>query len=98
MCFILVMDCKCCSCFVCDVVLTYHCEKGYDLFVLLQKRTPLEVSMLQFFYAYLQRGISVHNDEHDTAPLRDTWPSLLALFKEGQQITLPAQGQFMLLA
>ncbi|XP_064627681.1 protein dopey-1-like isoform X4 [Lineus longissimus] len=55
-----------------------------------KKRTPLEVSMLQFFYAYVQQTTSMQ--------LLDSWPSLLSLLKEGLQINLSAPGQFLLLA
>ncbi|XP_013389897.1 LOW QUALITY PROTEIN: protein dopey-1-like [Lingula anatina] len=54
-----------------------------------KKRVPLEVSMLQFFYAYVERT---------PAPqLLDSWSSLLALFKEGLQLALVPPGQFLLL-
>ena len=55
----------------------------------LQKRTPLEVSMLQLFYAYMQHASS--------SQLMDTWPSLLALLREGLQLNLPPPGQFLML-
>ena len=54
-----------------------------------QKRTPLEVSLLQFFFAYVQRTPG--------AQLVDSWPALLSLLKEGLQINLTPPGQFLLL-
>ena len=86
--------------FGCTIVICI-CPIHCMLFVLcLQKRTPLEVSMLQFFYAYLQRYGATASDgaPAGNTTLRDTWPSLLALLREGQTISLPAQGHFMLLA
>jgi len=55
-----------------------------------RKRTPLEVSMLQFFYAYVQRTPGQQ--------LVDSWQSLLSLLKDGLQLALPPPGQFLLLA
>ena len=55
-----------------------------------QKRTPLEVSMLQFFYAYMQQTPGQQ--------LVDSWPSLLALLKEGLALNLTPPGIFLLLA
>ncbi|XP_067674328.1 protein dopey-1-like isoform X1 [Haliotis asinina] len=54
-----------------------------------KKVVPLEVNMLQFFYAYIQQ----------TGPtqLLDSWPSLLGLFREGLQLNLVPPGQFLLL-
>ncbi|XP_051576634.1 protein dopey-1-like isoform X4 [Myxocyprinus asiaticus] len=54
-----------------------------------KKHLSLEVCMLQFFYAYVQR-IPVSS-------LVDSWPSLLALLKESVQLSLPAPGQFLIL-
>ncbi|XP_076006410.1 protein DOP1A [Genypterus blacodes] len=54
-----------------------------------KKHLSLEVCMLQFFYAYVQR-ISVSS-------LVDSWPSLLALLKDSVQLGLPAPGQFLIL-
>ncbi|XP_061677306.1 protein dopey-1 isoform X1 [Syngnathoides biaculeatus] len=54
-----------------------------------KKHLSLEVCMLQFFYAYVQR-ISV-------STLVDSWPSLLALLKDSVQLGLPAPGQFLIL-
>ncbi|KAL2084817.1 hypothetical protein ACEWY4_020335 [Coilia grayii] len=54
-----------------------------------KKHLSLEVCMLQFFYAYVQR-IPVSN-------LVDSWPSLLALLKDSVQLGLPAPGQFLIL-
>ena len=54
-----------------------------------QKRVPLEVGLLRFLYAYIQRV--------DSAVLDDTWPLLLSLFREGLQINLVPPGQFILL-
>ncbi|KAK1171168.1 protein dopey-1-like isoform X2 [Acipenser oxyrinchus oxyrinchus] len=54
-----------------------------------KKHLSLEVCMLQFFYAYVQR-IPVSN-------LVDSWPSLLALLKDSVQIGLPSPGQFLIL-
>ncbi|KAI4905247.1 hypothetical protein NFI96_024615, partial [Prochilodus magdalenae] len=54
-----------------------------------KKHLSLEVCMLQFFYAYVQR-IPVSS-------LVDSWPSLLALLKDSVQLGLPAPGQFLLL-
>nr|XP_055066452.1 protein dopey-1 isoform X3 [Misgurnus anguillicaudatus] len=54
-----------------------------------KKHLSLEVCMLQFFYAYVQR-IAVSS-------LVDSWPSLLALLKESVQLSLPAPGQFLIL-
>ncbi|XP_071399581.1 protein DOP1A [Centroberyx affinis] len=54
-----------------------------------KKHLSLEVSMLQFFYAYVQR-IPVSS-------LVDSWPSLLALLKDSVQLGLPAPGQFLIL-
>uniref|UniRef100_A0AAY5EZ71 DOP1 leucine zipper like protein A n=1 Tax=Electrophorus electricus TaxID=8005 RepID=A0AAY5EZ71_ELEEL len=54
-----------------------------------KKHLSLEVCMLQFFYAYVQR-IPVSN-------LVDSWPSLLALLKDSVQLGLPAPGQFLVL-
>ncbi|XP_010902786.2 protein dopey-1 isoform X3 [Esox lucius] len=54
-----------------------------------KKHLSLEVCMLQFFYAYVQR-IPVSS-------LVDSWPSLLALLKDSIQLGLPAPGQFLIL-
>ncbi|XP_024256006.1 protein dopey-1 isoform X2 [Oncorhynchus tshawytscha] len=54
-----------------------------------KKHLSLEVCMLQFFYAYVQR-IPVSG-------LVDSWPSLLALLKDSVQLGLPAPGQFLIL-
>ncbi|XP_066558430.1 protein dopey-1 isoform X2 [Amia ocellicauda] len=54
-----------------------------------KKHLSLEVCMLQFFYAYVQR-IPVSN-------LVDSWPSLLSLLKESVQLGLPSPGQFLIL-
>ncbi|KAL1781469.1 dopey-1 isoform X1 [Sigmodon hispidus] len=54
-----------------------------------KKHLSLEVCMLQFFYAYIQR-IPVPN-------LVDSWTSLLVLLKDSIQLSLPAPGQFLIL-
>uniref|UniRef100_A0A4W3J8F7 DOP1 leucine zipper like protein A n=1 Tax=Callorhinchus milii TaxID=7868 RepID=A0A4W3J8F7_CALMI len=54
-----------------------------------KKQLSLEVCMLQFFYAYVQR-ISVQN-------LVDSWPSLFPLLKDSVQLYLPPPGQFLIL-
>ncbi|KAM4693771.1 protein DOP1A [Discoglossus pictus] len=54
-----------------------------------KKHLSLEVCMLQFFYAYVQR-IPVSN-------LVDNWASLLVLLKDSNQLSLPAPGQFLIL-
>ncbi|XP_036394379.1 protein dopey-1 isoform X2 [Megalops cyprinoides] len=54
-----------------------------------KKHLSLEVCMLQFFYAYVQR-IPVSS-------LVDSWPSLLALLKDSVQLGLPSPGQFLIL-
>ncbi|XP_019585108.2 protein DOP1A isoform X8 [Rhinolophus sinicus] len=54
-----------------------------------KKHLSLEVCMLQFFYAYVQR-IPVPN-------LVDSWASLLILLKDSIQLSLPAPGQFLIL-
>uniref|UniRef100_G3NN87 DOP1 leucine zipper like protein A n=2 Tax=Gasterosteus aculeatus TaxID=69293 RepID=G3NN87_GASAC len=54
-----------------------------------KKHLSLEVCMLQFFYAYVQR-ISVSS-------LVDSWPSLLVLLKDSIPLGLPAPGQFLIL-
>nr|XP_045016710.1 protein dopey-1 isoform X2 [Jaculus jaculus] len=54
-----------------------------------KKHLSLEVCMLQFFYAYIQR-IPVPN-------LVDSWTSLLILLKDSIQLSLPAPGQFLIL-
>ncbi|XP_069091714.1 protein dopey-1 isoform X2 [Pleurodeles waltl] len=54
-----------------------------------KKHLSLEVCMLQFFYAYVQR-IPISN-------LVDSWPSLLTLLKDSIQLGLPAPGQFLIL-
>lgn len=54
-----------------------------------KKRTSLEVSLLQFFFAYVQRTLGTQ--------LVDSWPALLSLLKEGLQINLSPPGQFILL-
>ncbi|CAH2249210.1 Hypothetical predicted protein [Pelobates cultripes] len=54
-----------------------------------KKHLSLEVCMLQFFYAYVQR-VPVSN-------LVDSWGSLLVLLKDSNQLNLPAPGQFLLL-
>ncbi|XP_062843400.1 protein dopey-1 isoform X2 [Trichomycterus rosablanca] len=54
-----------------------------------KKHLSLEVCMLQFFYAYVQR-IPVSS-------LVDSWASLLSLLKESVQLGLPAPGQFLIL-
>uniref|UniRef100_A0AAY4AEP0 Dopey N-terminal domain-containing protein n=1 Tax=Denticeps clupeoides TaxID=299321 RepID=A0AAY4AEP0_9TELE len=54
-----------------------------------KKHLSLEVCMLQFFYAYVQR-IPISS-------LVDSWSSLIALLKESVQLGLPAPGQFLLL-
>ncbi|XP_039603504.1 protein dopey-1 isoform X2 [Polypterus senegalus] len=54
-----------------------------------KKHLSLEVCMLQFFYAYVQR-IPV-------STLVDSWPSLFTLLKDSVQLGLPAPGQFIIL-
>ncbi|XP_053316061.1 protein dopey-1 [Spea bombifrons] len=54
-----------------------------------KKHLSLEVCMLQFFYAYVQR-VPVSN-------LVDSWGSLLVLLKDSNQLSLPAPGQFLIL-
>ncbi|XP_072264674.1 protein DOP1A isoform X2 [Pyxicephalus adspersus] len=54
-----------------------------------KKHLSLEVCMLQFFYAYVQR-IPVSN-------LVDNWASFLVLLKDSNQLSLPAPGQFLIL-
>ncbi|KAG8516085.1 Protein dopey-1 [Galemys pyrenaicus] len=54
-----------------------------------KKHLSLEVCMLQFFYAFIQR-IPVPN-------LVDSWASLLMLLKDSIQLSLPAPGQFLIL-
>uniref|UniRef100_H3CN39 DOP1 leucine zipper like protein A n=1 Tax=Tetraodon nigroviridis TaxID=99883 RepID=H3CN39_TETNG len=54
-----------------------------------KKHLSLEVCMLQFFYAYVQR-IPVSS-------LVDSWLSLLALLKDSLPLGLPAPGQFLIL-
>ncbi|KAM5163832.1 protein DOP1A isoform 2-T2 [Mantella aurantiaca] len=54
-----------------------------------KKHLSLEVCMLQFFYAYVQR-IPVSN-------LVDSWTSFLILLKDSNQLSLPAPGQFLIL-
>ncbi|XP_071998138.1 protein DOP1A isoform X3 [Engystomops pustulosus] len=54
-----------------------------------KKHLSLEVCMLQFFYAYVQR-VPVSN-------LVDSWASFLSLLKESIQLNLPAPGQFLIL-
>ncbi|XP_060092514.1 protein dopey-1 isoform X1 [Heteronotia binoei] len=54
-----------------------------------KKHLSLEVCMLQFFFAYIQR-IPVSN-------LVDSWASLLLLLKDSVQLGLPAPGQFLIL-
>uniref|UniRef100_A0A5F8GE65 DOP1 leucine zipper like protein A n=1 Tax=Monodelphis domestica TaxID=13616 RepID=A0A5F8GE65_MONDO len=54
-----------------------------------KKHLSLEVCMLQFFYAYIQR-IPVPS-------LVDSWTSLLVLLKDSIQLSLPAPGQFLIL-
>ncbi|XP_045150420.1 protein dopey-1 isoform X9 [Echinops telfairi] len=54
-----------------------------------KKHLSLEVCMLQFFYAYIQR-IPVPS-------LVDSWASLLVLLKDSIQLSLPAPGQFLIL-
>ncbi|XP_076837003.1 protein DOP1A isoform X2 [Brachyhypopomus gauderio] len=54
-----------------------------------KKHLSLEVCMLQFFYAYVQRV--------PVSSLLDSWPSLLALLKDSVQLGLPAPGQFLIL-
>ncbi|XP_063089205.1 protein dopey-1 isoform X3 [Cavia porcellus] len=54
-----------------------------------KKHLSLEVCMLQFFYAYIQR-IPVPS-------LVDSWASLLILLKDSIQLGLPAPGQFLIL-
>ncbi|KAL7987933.1 hypothetical protein Chor_006852 [Crotalus horridus] len=53
------------------------------------KHLSLEVCMLQFFFAYIQR-IPVSN-------LVDSWASLLLLLKDSIPLGLPAPGQFLIL-
>ncbi|KAL4233674.1 Protein dopey-1 [Mactra antiquata] len=54
-----------------------------------KKGVPLEVNMLQFFYAYVQRT--------SANQLNDSWPSLCSLLKDSLQINLVPSGQFLLL-
>ncbi|XP_071478733.1 protein DOP1A-like [Diadema antillarum] len=59
-------------------------------FTIRDKNQPgLEVSMLQFLYAHVQKMA--------VGPLRDSWPSILGLLKDGLQLNLSAPGQFLLL-
>nr|XP_054753790.1 protein dopey-1-like [Lytechinus pictus] len=59
-------------------------------FTIRDKNQPgLEVSMLQFLYAYVQKMA--------VAPLRDSWPSILGLLKDALQLNLSAPAQFLLL-
>jgi len=51
---------------------------------------PLEVGLLRFLYAYIQRV--------EGGLLIDTWPLLLSLLRDGLQINLVPPGLFVLLA
>lgn len=53
------------------------------------KAIPLEVSMLQFFYSYVQMMAG--------GVLLESWASLLGLLKEGLQLGLVPSAQFLLL-
>ncbi|XP_065293600.1 protein DOP1A isoform X1 [Dermacentor albipictus] len=54
-----------------------------------KKRVPLEVSMLQFFLAYVQHTPGTQ--------LQESWSSLLGLWKDGLQLTAMPLVQFHLL-
>lgn len=54
-----------------------------------KKRVPLEVSMLQFFLAYVQHTPS--------SQLQESWGALLGLWKDGLQLTTMPLVQFHLL-
>ncbi|ESO88953.1 hypothetical protein LOTGIDRAFT_154021 [Lottia gigantea] len=54
-----------------------------------KKSVPLEINMLQFFYAYVE--------EITPTQIMDSWQSLLSLMKDSLQLNLPAPGQFLLL-
>ncbi|KAG8444835.1 hypothetical protein GDO86_009840 [Hymenochirus boettgeri] len=54
-----------------------------------KKHLSLEVCMLQFFYAYVQR-IPISN-------LIDSWASFHVLLKDSIQLNIPAPGQFLIL-
>ncbi|KAJ8315121.1 hypothetical protein KUTeg_007271 [Tegillarca granosa] len=55
----------------------------------IKKSTPLEVNMLQFFFAYVQQTSANH--------LVDSWSSILSLLREGQQLNLLPPGKFLLI-
>ncbi|KAK3097876.1 hypothetical protein FSP39_014063 [Pinctada imbricata] len=54
-----------------------------------KKSVPLEVNMLQFFYAYVQQT--------SANQLIDSWSSLLTLLRDGMQLSLSPSGKFILL-
>ncbi|KAL3881558.1 hypothetical protein ACJMK2_027984, partial [Sinanodonta woodiana] len=54
-----------------------------------KKNIPLEVNLLQFFYAHVQQVSS--------GQLVDSWTALLALLKDAQQLNLQPPGMFLLL-
>ncbi|KAK3576489.1 hypothetical protein CHS0354_034162 [Potamilus streckersoni] len=54
-----------------------------------KKNIPLEVNLLQFFYAYVQQV--------SAGQLVDSWTALLTLLKEAQQLNLQPPGMFLLL-
>ncbi|XP_012945131.1 protein dopey-1 [Aplysia californica] len=55
-----------------------------------KKGMPLEVNLLQFFYAYVRKTAS-------SSQLADSWPSLLGLLKECLQLNLSPPALFLLL-
>ncbi|XP_071819814.1 protein DOP1A-like isoform X3 [Apostichopus japonicus] len=58
-------------------------------FTIRDKNQPgLEVSMLQFLFAYIQKTTS--------SSLRDAWPSLLLLLKDALSLDLSPPGRFLL--
>uniref|UniRef100_A0ABM0MUJ4 Protein dopey-1-like n=1 Tax=Saccoglossus kowalevskii TaxID=10224 RepID=A0ABM0MUJ4_SACKO len=54
-----------------------------------KNQPSLEVNILQFFYQYICKV--------STSQLVDSWPGVQALLKEGLQLNLSPQGQFLLL-
>ena len=57
--------------------------------VCVQKSVPLEVNLLQLFFAYIQ--------QHSGLQLLDSWPALLSLIREVMTMGLQPPSTFLLL-
>lgn len=76
---------------MCFIFRSYQCYLLVHMFVYYQQKgLPLEVNLLQFFFAYIRHTAS-------SSQLLDSWQSLLGLIRECLQMNLSPPALFLLL-